>query len=91
MKFPKRNVTSVAKECARSPSKASKFDIPAGVVTLASLVQFFDLVRGCCPKCKTGFAEIDICQFGACLKAKLVCRQKHLATWSSSDGMVLWE
>jgi hypothetical protein len=87
MKFPKRNVSSVTQACARSPSKPSKFDSASGIVTVANLTQFFHIVRKGCPQCASGFIDVDVSQFGVCLKAKLLCSKKHQVSWNSSDGM----
>ena len=82
MRSPKRNVAAPFKKSASE----SKFDSPAGLVSVTSLAQYFHLVRKGCPKCSSSFVEVDVAQFGACLKAKMVCKMKHQTSWNSSDG-----
>lgn len=87
---PKRKVSSVSQTCARAPTKPSKFEKPAGIVTVEQQTKFFHLVANGCPNCRSPYVDVQVSQFGACLKAKLLCGKNHSASWDSSAGMVLF-
>lgn len=57
---------------------------------MKQLLVFFKLASGGCPVCKAAYNN-DPSFFvdGSCFKAKLLCPNKHLSTWNSSEGATL--
>lgn len=84
---PKRAVSSVAKSCAMRPSQPLKFEKPAGIVTVEQQSKFFHLAIQGCPNCRSPFIDVQVSQYGSCLKAKLLCGKKHASNWDSCAGM----
>ena len=68
-------------------STTQTFAEPCGMVTLDRLQVLFALAVKGCSKCSAAFVESGFTVNGVCYKAKLLCANKHVTNWSSSEGI----